>query len=769
MKGGWRMLVGGMVLSGVTAMAEETVVKMENAQVSVTVDGMAGRYAVTDKLSGRIYLKDGQLTGTNGTIRLKKIKDKPFGRGQAIEVAYKDRSRDVITLFHNGRFVFLQSFIRNAGKATQEVNGWKSFRGTVDLGKPAAELKTLGTGGLLPPDKNPGSYVWLAVAEPKTRNGVVAGWLTQERGSGTLFSKVEDGQVRLEPQIEYGCLRVAAGRLAELETLVIGYFDDARLGLEAWADLVAKRYEIELRPQPVGYCTWYSDPHGGASDEKHLAALAEFAAERLAPFGFSVVQIDDKWQAGVSKDGPNRNFTTHAPNGPYPSGMKAAADNIRSLDLVPGIWFMPFAGTHYDPFFKSHTNWFVKTLKGEPYETAWGGTCLDMTQPDARKYLEENVRRIAHEWGYLYFKMDGLWTGTATKQIYVNDGYRSDGIGDAVFSNPEKTNIEAYRDGLRLVRRAAGKKVFFLGCCTSQNMRSYGGAFGLVDAMRIGPDNGSDWGGLLRGPTYGSRQYFLHGRVWYNDPDPVYVRDKMPLEHARLIGSWVAISGQLNLSSEWLPGLPRERLDILKRTMPSHGLLPRPVDLFDEPIPRIWLLTDGRGDGPRRDVIALFNWGDSEAAFDCPMDWIGLQAEEYAAFDYWANEPVKPIRGRLQVKVPKQSCRLLAVRARADHPQVISTSRHVTQGMVDLDREAWDKEKQVLSGRSRVVAGDDYEIRIVLPEGKTQWRVKGTETATADRKKGVRITGRRDEALVRVKIESAESREVKWAVSFSKK
>ena len=103
--------------------------------------------------------------------------------------------------------------------------------------------------------------------------------------------------------------------------------------------------------------------------------------------------------------------------------------------------------------------------------------------------------------------------------------------------------------------------------------------------------------------------------MWYNDPDPVYVRDEMPLKHAQLVCSWVALTGQLNLSSEWLPGLPPERLAILQRTMPGHGLLPRPVDLFEHDPPRIWLLTDDRGD-VRRDVIGLFNWDDEEATFD---------------------------------------------------------------------------------------------------------------------------------------------------------
>jgi hypothetical protein len=78
------------------------------------------------------------------------------------------------------------------------------------------------------------------------------------------------------------------------------------------------------------------------------------------------------------------------------------------------------------------------------------------------------MARTIHSWGYNYFKMDGLWTGTATEQIYVNDGYHDDHIGNnAPFHDPKKTNLEAFRDGLRLLRHAAGPKVFFSGCNVS--------------------------------------------------------------------------------------------------------------------------------------------------------------------------------------------------------------------------------------------------------------------------------------------------------------
>ena len=236
---------------------------------------------------------------------------------------------------------------------------------------------------------------------------------------------------------------------------------------------------------PTGYCTFYSEKHGGASDEKHVVELAEFAAKNLKPYGFEFLQIDGDWQLGVGSNGPPKNFLQTNPK-LFPHGMKAAADAIRRLGLTPGIWFMPFAGTYNDPCFAGHADWFVKRGDGKPYDVFWTGTCFDMTDPGVQEHVAAMARRMAADWGYTYFKMDGMHGGTGTKQTYPNMGYTEDGFGDAVFHNPDKTNIEAYRDGIKLIRRAAGKGVFLLGCCIQQNMRSDSGAFGLLDAMRIG-------------------------------------------------------------------------------------------------------------------------------------------------------------------------------------------------------------------------------------------------------------------------------------------
>jgi len=263
--------------------------------------------------------------------------------------------------------------------------------------------------------------------------------------------------------------------------------------------------------------------------------------------------------------------------------------------------------------------------------------------------------------------------------------------------------------------------------------------------------------------------YFLNGRLWWNDPDPVYVRDSLPLEQARLIASWVAVSGQFFLCTDWLPALAAERLDILKRCMPAHGLLPRPADILESPIARIWVLSDARS-APRRDVIALYNWDGREAVIEFPMERLGLDPKaRYLAYDFWADRPEPVIQGRLRIAVPGKACRILALRPEAQEPLVLSTSRHVTQGIVDLAGETWDAGKGTLSGTSRVVAGDPYELRIALPSGKDSWGAGAVAVSPEDKAAGVEISALAvKDGLVRVTIRSPASREVRWTLGAHK-
>jgi hypothetical protein len=756
---------------------------IQNETLRVRYDRNTGRFSAMERHSGEVFLDQGQLEGASGLGQIESVLDPVFGDGKCIRVERAAGGFVSLQLYPGLPFLLIRGEVHNSNSVPVNITRLRPATFALHLRQPVSELRTMGTAGLTAPDQNPGSYLFLTLAEPASRRGVVAGWLTSDRGSGVLFSEMQNGQVRFRAQLDFGRLHLDAGQSAPVETLAVGLFEDARIGQELFANAVAHQYGIHLKPPLAGYCTWYSDQHGGASDEQSILELGEFAAKELRPFGFSFVQIDDKWQDGKERNGPARRFLRARPDGPYPHGMKPVAERIRQLGLTAGIWFLPFASDYLDPEFKNRQSWFVKRVDGTPFETPWGNTSLDLTHPEVQSYLTEMVRTI-HSWGYNYFKMDGLWTGAATEQIYVNDGYREDHLGtNTPFHNFRKTNLEVFRDGLKLLRQAAGPEVFFSGCNVSQNMRTLGGSIGLVDSMRIGPDNGQRWGNyrkeiaengsgsIITGPVRGTRLYFLNGRTWWNDPDPTYVRPSVPLPQARLITSWVALSGQFYLNSDWLPGLPPDRLEIIKRTIPAHGATARPVDYFESAMPRIWLVTDTR-QSSRRDVLGLFNWEGEAQTIVCSAAKAGLSpAKRYFAFDFWANAPLPLFSEEFKYSVPAQSCRVIAVRAAAGHPELVSTSRHVSQGILEVTGEKWQGQK--LAGTSYVIGNDPYELRIAgLQENGKNWKLVSATVSSADQAAGVAIKPKAiapDEAgWLRVAISSGVSRSVTWSLQFEK-
>jgi hypothetical protein len=161
-------------------------------------------------------------------------------------------------------------------------------------------------------------------------------------------------------------------------------------------------------------------------------------------------------------------------------------------------------------------------------------------------------------------------------------------------------------------------------------------------------------------------------------------------------------------------------------------------------------------------LIGLFNWSEKEQAeIRYPLVKMNLDPKlTYVGFDFWADRFVSSFRGQLDQTLEPGTCRILAVRTQADHPQLLSTSRHITQGLMDVLEERWDPQTRKLSGKSQVVAGDRYELRIALPNSG-EWVL---EKATAGAQKLDRQ--KKDAAGLRVSFVPEESGLVEWQVTF---
>ena len=85
-----------------------------------------------------------------------------------------------------------------------------------------------------------------------------------------------------------------------------------------------------------------------------------------------------------------------------------------------------------------------------------------------------------------------------------------------------------------------------------------------------------------------------------------------------------ALSGGAVFCTDRLTALPAPRAANLARIFPLLGNAAVPVDLYDEPFPRIWSLPISTPSEAWH-LVAVFNWNDHEddAYFEigCPWTW----------------------------------------------------------------------------------------------------------------------------------------------------
>ena len=638
--------------------------------------------------------------------------------------------------------------------------------------------KGLSPAGLFDPVSNPGQHLFTAVADPVTNAGVIAGLARIESASPVVRTRLDDGRIVMTLVNEYGA--AVPPRLEPFggDWWVIGFAGDVREGLEAYAGEIARLQEVRLKPCPTGYMSWYAEKYGGALNETAVVEIARFLKETFGDYGYDFVQIDDLWQNGSKSNGPAKDFTKVNPTGPYPGGMKPVADRISEIGLTPGLWILPFAINHTDEILSDRKHLIALKPDGSPYEVNWSGTALDLTLPEALQYVRKIIGLAVKEWGYSYLKLDGLHIGMASDQTYTHHDYVEDKYGDVVFNDKNQSNMQAGRAGLKAVREAAGEQTFILGCAVPQNERSLAMTLGLVDAMRVGPDNAVRWGdpsertsvvGALRSSAV---LYFLNGRVWWNDPDAIYARNSCPLTEVRCYAGWVALTGMLNNQTDWAPDYSNERIELLRRTMPNHQLTSvHPVDFLENDPARIWKL-DYKIDGEAFTVVGLFNWEDKEVTIDVTLERLGLDPQDtYAGFEFWENKVVGPFVNKISSTLPGRHSEIISLQKTGDRPLLLGTSRHVTQGAVDLKMLQWNAPDKVWSGTSLVVKDDPYELRIYTGDkgkGKSSWEAVEAVVSETGQKAGVTVKVTNERDLSRIVFLAPSNCEINWSVLFRK-
>jgi alpha-galactosidase len=329
-------------------------------------------------------------------------------------------------------------------------------------------------------------------------DGGLAGFLTSR--AGHPFITVDGGD--LVGWLDY--FDTAFESPVPLEPLAVLGGGDAGDLLEAYAALVKRAHRAAInRWNPVGWCSWYHY-FGKLGWPDVLENLDRAAADRRA-FPFDVVQVDDGYETEIG------DWLSPKPGYPDLGGLAGA---IRKKGFRAGIWAAPFSAAETSRLFAEHPDWMVSEAgRPKPCYKGWGRTiyALDTTHPEVKRWLDATFRALTKA-GFAYLKIDFLFAAAMP-------GGRSKPV----------TPVQAYREGLRVIRRAAGRG-FILGCGAPLLP-----SVGLVDGMRIGEDTAPYWKtkpSAFQGPNAffalknALMRQFMHRAFWLNDPDCLLLRDR---------------------------------------------------------------------------------------------------------------------------------------------------------------------------------------------------------------------------------------------------
>jgi hypothetical protein len=490
--------------------------------------------------------------------------------------------------------------------------------------------------------------------------------------------------------------------------------------------------EHKLWQKPVaGWCSWAA--HFDKLTEEDMAAAADMVAEKLLPYGCDIIQMDDGYQYidqynpdNWPKDLPPAQGWTRT-NERFPSGLRWLRDYIKDKGLTPGIWMSSFLPP-LEP-----EDWFVKK-DGELFRGKWVNCAIDGAIPEAVEYCFRKTFKEFKEQGWEYFKVD-------TIRHVLYDNYR---LCPEYFASKNEVMEESFRGIYKGIKDEIGPDIFMLSCWGAIPEMA-----GFADGCRIGEDVGPRWDSVLRSAKFTCQFAWMNNIVWRNDPD--YMCLRLPVEAGRTWASYIGLSGVMTMVSDPADSYDDERLDIFRRVIPP--LFIRPTTL--EPvytIPTLWALEINRGFESWM-VLGRFAWNeDGLPAEDIPFAEIGLDpSNKYFVFDFWNERFIGSFKDSfISEKLDNGHCRIYAIRKKLDHPQVLSTSRHITQGGYELEDVRWDGE--TLWGKLKVVANDPVRLYIYVPEGYD------VESASAD----YEVRGE----VLQLSVSSMVTGEAEWQVAF---
>jgi hypothetical protein len=494
--------------------------------------------------------------------------------------------------------------------------------------------------------------------------------------------------------------RLEPGRALRSEALWLRRCASGREGLERWADAVVHYSRLPApRARPSGWNSWYA--YRLTITEDLVLANARIIAERFREYGATNVQIDHGWQ--------DRDIVGNwIPNERFPHGLPWLARRLGEMGLTLGLWTAVTQVSEFAPFYKEHPEALLHDASGAPLVT------------DQRWYWEPHGRTFApdptHPLGLAFYRNAGRRL-RKHGAVYVKNDFQGNLMRHDVVTHDRQARLgpPLYLRAMRAFQQGMGAKMIRHGCNAPLNVGA-----GIWDAAWVHRDIGNprdDWEQLGEFARELACRLHVNGKFYWCDPDYLQVGQGEPNE-TRVRMALMVLAGGTAFICDRLPELPEEKLCLIGRCLPGYGRAAVPLDLFDrDRYPRIWWLDVRRGWG-RWAVVGVFNLDREPIEVNVPLSRAPGRGDLYA-FEFFtrtllASQPLSRERS-LRLSVPPRDVRVVRIAAMPDHPWVIGTDLHLTQGAVELDQVRWDTRSRTLSLTAHRAPGERGNVYVRVP------------------------------------------------------
>ena len=528
-------------------------------------------------------------------------------------------------------------------------------------------------------------------------NGCEWRWISER------FERTSDGNLKVELEVDLGARPLFINLRMQYYRKHLGYSYH-----KPW----------NWRPNTksvTGWCSW--EAFRRDVNQKNIEDVSEFFSEKFGAYGLEYIQIDDGYQNMPLPLDPRGSLAEGwiNTNSQFPKGHKGAVEAIQNKGLKAGIWTN--ANITNPDFAEAQAECLLKGNDGKPMLGEWIDYLIDCKDESLNKHVLPFYKGLK-ELGYDYFKTDAI-------RHLLLDGLH-EAVRQGLITNDDAEN--RFRSYMEYARAGMGDQAYFLA---SWGVLSE--VVGLVDACRIAMDANPTWAGIRMQIVESARWFNTQRILFLIDPDHICARTN--INWARSICSLTSLSGGLYMLSDPLNDYDDDRVEIIRKTLPTletfagetgtidlsypaftwtklHGFaVPRenpvkaeeitiedamnmagnyPTMNDDHPFSTLWTIHIDK-DWRRWSVVGRFASVPLEAS-EVSLEKLGLDTKkEYLAFDFWDKKYLGKVSKYLETRALELGdCQVVSLTELKDHPQVIASSRHVSMDAISIKNQVWE-------------------------------------------------------------------------------